>query len=189
MQVTTILGSPRREGNTAKVLEWTETLLVQQGHRVDRINVIDHVVNGCLGCQSCKESRHPPSCSQSDDAVSLFRRMIASDAVIYATPLYTYGFPAQMKALIDRQNCLVTDSGGPDDTSLLKGKPSALLVTCGGPVEDNADLIQQVFIREGLYQEWDVVGQYVVPFCTTPDELGDQAMETARQLAGSIVAG
>ena len=62
-------------------------------------------------------------------------------------------------------------------------------MTCGGPVEENADLIQEAFDRESEYQAWDVVGKYVVPFCSTPDELGDRAMETARQMAGDIVGG
>jgi multimeric flavodoxin WrbA len=187
MQVTTILGSPRKNGNTAQVLELFENLMAQQGHAVDRINIVDYEVKGCLGCQVCQEVRHEPGCKQQDDAVRIFERMIASDAVIYASPLYTYGFTAQMKALIDRHNCLVTGYGSPEYTSLLKGRRTALLVTCGGPVEENADLIQEVFDREGRYEQWDVVGKYVVPFCTTPDALGDRAMETAKQMAGDIV--
>jgi len=91
-------------------------------------------------------------------------------------------------ALIDRQNCLVTGSGS-EYTSLLKGKRSALLVTCGGPIEQNADLIQIVFDREGQYQQWDIVGKYIVPSCTTPEALGDRAMETAKQMVRDIVGG
>jgi len=188
VNVTTILGSPRERGNTATVLGLFEALMVQQGHEVDRIHIVDYRVNGCLGCQACQRASQELACSQQDDAVGIFRRMIASDAVIYATPLYTYGFTAQMKALIDRQNCLVTGSG-PEYTSLLKGKRSALLVTCGGPIEQNADLIQIVFDREGQYQQWDIVGKYIVPSCTTPEALGDRAMETAKQMARDIVGG
>ena len=164
MQVTTVLGSPRKNGNTARVLELFENQVTQQGYDVDRINIVDYEVSGCLGCQACQKVRHEPGCRQQDDAVGIFERMMASDAVIYATPLYTYGFTAQMKALIDRQYCLVTGYDSPEYTSLLKGKRTALLVTCGGPVEENADLIQEAFDREGRYQEWNIVGKYVVPF-------------------------
>jgi multimeric flavodoxin WrbA len=189
MEVTTVLGSPRKEGNTAAVLDLFEKLLAQEGHNVDRINIVDHEVKGCLGCQACREVRYEPGCKQQDDAVGILERIIASDAVIYASPLYTYGFTAQMKALIDRQYCLVTGYGSPDYTSLLKGKRTALLVTCGGPVEKNADLIQEAFDREAQYQQWNVVGKYVVPFCTTPDALGDKAIETAKQMTRDIVGG
>lgn len=187
MKVTTVLGSPREKGNTATVLDLFEKLMVQQGHKVDRINIMDYEVNGCLGCETCRKVRHEPRCRQQDDAVRIFERIIASEAVVYATPLYTYGFTAQMKALIDRQYCLVTGYGSPEYTSLLKGKRTALLVTCGGPIEGNADLIQEAFEREGQYQQWNIVGKYVVPFCTTPDALGDKAMETAKQMTRDIV--
>jgi multimeric flavodoxin WrbA len=189
MRVTTILGSPRKKGNTARVLELFENLMTEQGYQVDRINIVDYEVNGCLGCQACQEVRHEPGCKQQDDAVWIFERMVASDAVVYASPLYTYGFTSQMKALVDRQNCLVTGYGGPEYTPLLGGKRIALLVTCGGPIAENADLIQEAFDRESRYQAWNVVGKYVVPFCSTPDELGDRAMETAKQMAGDIVGG
>ena len=186
MRIATVLGSPRKEGNTARVLGAFEKLMIQQGHAIDRINIVDHEVKGCLGCQACREVRHAPGCRQRDDAVMIFERLIASDAVIYATPLYTYGFTAQMKALIDREYCLVTGYGTPDYSSLLRGKRTALLVTCGGPVEENADLIQTAFDREGDYQQWRIVGKYVVPFCDSPDELGETAWETARQMARDV---
>jgi len=189
MQVTTILGSPRKRGNTATVLGLFEELMVQHGHEVDRIHIVDYEVNGCLGCQACKEAGQELACRQQDDAVGIFKRMIASDAVVHATPLYTYGFTAQMKALIDRENCLVTGYGSPEYRSLLKGKRSALLVTCGGGIEENADLIQKVFDREGQYQQWSIVGKYVVPYCTTPDELGEEALDIARQMARDIMLG
>ena len=187
MQVVTILGSPRKNGNTAKVLELFENLMTQQGNQVDRINIVDYEVKGCLGCQTCKKARYGPGCVQQDDAVKIFERIMASDAVIFASPLYTYSFPAQMKALIDRQNCLVTEYGTSEYTYLLQGKRAALLVTCGGPVEENADLIQEAFDRESRYQQMDVFGMYVVPHCTTPDALGDKALETAKQMAEDIV--
>ena len=132
IRVTTILGNPRKNGNTAKVLEMFEELMTQ---------------------------------------------------------LYTYSFPAQMKALVDRQNCLVTGYGTAEYTPLLGGKRAALLVTCGGPVEENADLIQEAFDRESRYQQMNVFGMYVVPHCTTPDSLGDKAMETAKKMAEDIVGG
>jgi len=93
-----------------------------------------------------------------------------------------------MKALVDRQNCLVTGYGTPEYTALLKGRRAALLVTCGGAIEENADLIQEAFDRESRYQQLDVFGMYVIPFCSTPDELGDRAMETAKQMAVDIMS-
>ena len=186
MKVVTILGSPKKEGNTAKVLGLFEELIVE-GHEVDRVNIAACDVKGCLGCGACQKVPNEPGCVQEDDAASIFERMMGADAVIYASPLYAWGFSSQMKALIDRHFCLVTGYGSPDYKSLLEGKRTALLVTCAGPVENNADLIQESFDRLSNYGQCNIVGKYVVPFCTTPDSIASEAMETAKKMAGDIV--
>jgi NAD(P)H-dependent FMN reductase len=120
------------------------------------------------------------------DAVSVFERMIAADALIYGSPLYCWNFTAQMKALIDRHICLVAGYGTVRHHSLITEKPTALLVTCAGPVKGNADVIQTVFERMGIFCNTRVVNKNVVPFCTTPEALGEDARAAARKLAGDI---
>jgi len=185
MKVMTVLGSPKKNGNTAKVLGLFEEL-IGQDHEVERVNVAACDIKGCLGCCSCQKVPDEPGCVQKDDAVSIFERMIGSDAVIYAAPLYCWGFPSQMKALIDRSFCLATGYGTADYKSLLEGKNTALLVTCGGPIENNADLIQTMFDRINDYGQCNVIGKYVVPFCTTPDSIGAEAMKIAKKMAEDI---
>jgi len=34
----------------------------------------------------------------------------------------------------------------------------------------------------------DAIGKYVVPFCTTPDSISDEAMEIAKKMTGDIIA-
>jgi multimeric flavodoxin WrbA len=185
MKVTTILGSPKKKGNTATVLGAFEELISQR-HEVERIDIADYNIKGCLGCAACKKVPDEPGCVQKDDAVALFERMMEADVIIYATPLYSWGFSAQLKSLIDRHFCLVKDYGTPQYTSLIEDKRTVLLVTCAGPVEDNADLIQEIFTRMNDYLKGSVVGKYIVPFCTTPDAIGEKAMETAKKMAGDI---
>ena len=59
-------------------------------------------------------------------------------------------------------------------------------MTCGGPIENNADLIQGVFDRLNNYGNCNVVGKYVAPSCTTPDAMSDEALETAKKMAKDI---
>ena len=186
MKVATILGSPKKKGNTAKVLGLFEELIAKE-HEVDRINMADYEVKGCLGCGTCQKTSDEPGCVQKDDAMAVFERMRASDAVVYSSPLYCWGFSSQIKALIDRHFCLVTGYGTPDHHSLIENKPTALLVTCGGPIEDNADLIQGIFDRVNNFSKCNVAGKYVVPLCTTPDALGEEAMEIAKKMERDIV--
>ncbi|NTV37015.1 MAG: NAD(P)H-dependent oxidoreductase [Anaerolineaceae bacterium] len=186
MKIITIMGSPRKKGNTAAVLALFEKQ-VSAKHQVERINITDHKINGCLGCDGCQPSLDAPGCKQKDDAVAILNRLIAADVVVYATPVYCWSFSAQMKALIDRHYCLVKWCKGEVASMLFKDKPVALLATCGGSAEYNADLLQAMFDRNMDYLGSKVIGKYVVPDCTTPAELGEKADKIASAMAKDIV--
>ena len=111
MKVLTLLGSPRKTGNTATVLARFEKL-ISRAHRVHRVTIIEHEIRGCLGCAACQAKPDEPGCVQKDDCVSILNQIIESDLVIYATPLYCWCFSSQMKALLDRHYCLVTEYSG-----------------------------------------------------------------------------
>ena len=67
MHVTTLLGSPRKSGNTATVLGWTEDALKASGHTVDRVYLDDKSIRGCLGCNQCKDDSEHVACVRKDD--------------------------------------------------------------------------------------------------------------------------
>ena len=185
MKIITILGSPKKNGNTAKVLSMFEEK-VGENHEVERIHITRYKVGGCLGCYKCQEKKDEPGCVQKDDALAIFEKMIQADAIVYSSPLYCWGFSSQIKPLIDRHVCLVSGYGTPDHDSLISGKPVALLVTCGGPIEGNCDPIQGVFKGIAAYGKVMAKGNFILPFCTTPDAIGDKGAELAANLAKAI---
>lgn len=189
MKVLSIFGGPRKNGNTVAVLNWVEEELGGLGHEVERVDVVDKSVGGCLGCANCQKFPDEPGCVQEDDALSIFARMLHSDVILYSCPLYCWSFPAQLKLLIDRHFCLVTGYNVGEPKSLIQDHRTALLVTCAGPVENNANLIIETFLRFSDYLLARPVGELVVPFCTTPDALGEdirsQASKFARKIIGS----
>jgi multimeric flavodoxin WrbA len=186
MKVTTILGSPKKNGNTAKVLGFLEEL-IKNDHDLNRVNAAFKDVSGCMGCYACQKVPDEPGCVQDDDAASVFEQIIDADVVVYAAPLYCWGFPAQMKPLIDRSLCLSTGYGTPEHKSLVKGKRVALLVTCDGPIDNNADLIQSVFDRFTSFLQCDVIGKYIVPFCLKPNAVDETGAEIAKKMAADML--
>lgn len=184
MKIVTVLGSPRKRGNTVTVLKAFEDR-VKAPHRLERVNLVDYVINGCLGCNACQKKLNEAGCVQKDDAVMILNKHIAADVIIYATPLYVWSFSAQMKALLNRQYCLVKWNAT-ESSSLFEGKRTALLVTCGGTEENDADLIKETFDRAMAYAHCEVVGKYVVPDCTLPKALGDKAEKTAAAMFRDI---
>jgi multimeric flavodoxin WrbA len=181
MTILTILGSPRKRGNTATVLKEFEAL-ARPHATLRRINIIDANVAGCRGCNACQRVLDRPACVQKDDANHILTRIIAADLVVYAAPVYVWDFPAQMKALMDRHYCLAKNTSIPEPTYLLKDKPTVLLTTCGGTAEENADLLRIIFRREMSYLHGRVVGEFVLPSCTLPSELGRRPHEMARHM-------
>ena len=55
MQITSLLGSPKKKGNTATVLGWVEEELKSLGHDVERIYLNNQGLSGV--CQMPRESR------------------------------------------------------------------------------------------------------------------------------------
>lgn len=187
MDIVTILGSPRRNGNTATVLSAFETHLAPR-HTIQRINVVDATIHGCLGCDYCQ--RHPgsPLCAQKDDANAIFERMMQADLLVYASPLYAWDFTAQMKALLDRHYCLTKWKGDQVDRSFLEGKRVMLLVTCGGEIENNADVIQIIFQREMECARCTIAGIHILPGCSTPREIGERLNPLVETMLSEVAA-
>ncbi|MBI4964118.1 MAG: flavodoxin family protein [Desulfomonile tiedjei] len=186
MRIETVLGSPRKKGNTGKVLGWVEEALEARGHSVNRIQLVDHKINGCKGCWTCKKSKDKPGCPQKDDAVEILERLLDSDLVLYATPVYFWGPTAQIKAFVDRHCSLVTGYGTAQWQSLMAGKRIGLVVTCEDGIENNVDLLAEMFKRFADYLKCDHAGEIVIPFASKPDAMGDQARARAIAFANQL---
>ena len=186
MKVLTILGSPRENGNTNSVLTWLEDELKKNGHEVDRANVAGKKIGGCLSCYKCQGPDVEFECAQRDDGTEILDKLKTVDAIVVGTPLYCWSFPGQVKCLIDRMLSQGKHYMTPEHISSIDGKPVALVITCGGPVEDNADLLPRVFERIAGYIKGNLVDTHVIPGCT--DKPSEGAEEKARKLASVITA-
>lgn len=187
MNITTLLGSAKKKGNTATVLGWVEEELKATGHSVERIYLHNKSINGCMGCAKCREHADKIACVQKDDAAGIMEKMIASDVVLFASPLYFWGFTAQIKALIDRGYALVTNYHQPNQTSLMKGKRVGLLGTGAGSFENNAEGMFTAFDRTVGYFMAEKAGELYVGGCATPDKLAADVKDKAVELARSLV--
>jgi multimeric flavodoxin WrbA len=185
MPVMTILGSPRRQGNTARVLGWVEEQLQAAGHQIDAANMLDYEVHGCGECLACKKGT-VKLCSIDDDAIALLRRMVAADLVLIAAPVFCWGFPAQIKGLIDRTFCLMDFDKARPGAPRLHDKPMALLLTGGGEEADNADLVVRGFQHLVEYLKGRMVGHLFIAGCTKPEKMADDVKGLAVQFATTL---
>ena len=188
MKVLCLQGSPRKNGNTNKILGWVEEALTEAGHEIEHIYVADKHIGGCISCYQCQQDPDELVCSVQDDGNAILASIAAADAVIYATPLYCWDFSGQMKPLIDRHISLVTGFMDPaTHKSHVEGTRAGLLVTCGGPAgEGNTDCISTIFRRMADFGKCQVAAELIVPHCMSPDDLGDDQKKIAQEFAEEL---
>lgn len=186
MKTLTILGSPKKKGQTSKVLQIFEDKLATHGHEVERINVVEYQLNGCLGCYACTRTLDEPGCVQKDDFQAIYEKMSAADAIVYASPLYGWDVTAQIKTLFDRHFSLVKGAYTVEHQSFLEDKTISFLITCGGAEENNADLVRPLFDRFVNYVKAKDGGKYIVTHSMAPDFI-QRAEEVAENMAARIM--
>ena len=71
------------------------------GNEVDFITLKDKQISFCKGCLACQKTG---KCVIKDDVAKIMDKVIDSDIVVWATPIYYYEMSGQMKVLIDRLN-------------------------------------------------------------------------------------
>ena len=144
MNVCILMGSPRKEGNTAALLKPFIEELEKSGAAVETHWLYDLDIRPCLACRACQKDWTIFGCAQADDGQRLFDRLMAADLIVFATPIYSWYCTPPMKALMDRMvygmNKYYGAEKGP---SLWAGKAVALLTTCGYRPEKGADLFEE----------------------------------------------
>lgn len=141
MKLCILMGSPRKNGNTAALLVPFCEELRAGGHAYDMVWLHDKTIAPCTACRVCQKDWTAFGCRIPDDAQELFTLVLSCDLLLLATPIYSWYCTPPMKALLDRlvygMNKYYGEQKGP---ALWAGKQVALLSTCGYPPEKGADL-------------------------------------------------
>lgn len=190
MKVIGLQGSPRRKGSTALMMGWLAEELRAGGHEVEIIDMAARQVRACMGCLTCQQAPDTLTCAIGDEGNAIMERMAAADAVIYATPLYCWGFSGHIKSLLDRHLAFVTGFGDPAaHRSHLAGKRAALLVCCGGPAgPGNTDLIEEQFRRLMAFAQMEIVALEIAGSLHGPHQLNDTHRAQAHRLATALTS-
>lgn len=142
MKILVINASPRgAKSNTMYLTDAFVRGLMSSGDcRVKTFELASLKISQCIGCFSCWKTT-PGQCVFSDDAQHVLDYMLAADIVIWSFPLYFFGVPSKMKALLDRQLPLTSPlMSGSEDVLIngghkfrfnISGKKIVLISTCG----------------------------------------------------------
>ena len=91
--------SPRRNGNTTRLILEGMEIARAEGHTTETIYLSDLKITPCQGCGACSING---ICVLKDDLPELQAKIIRSDRLILAAPIFFMGVNAQTKIMIDR---------------------------------------------------------------------------------------
>lgn len=102
MRIMILNGSPKRDASDTMHMTraFVKGMNETGENAVHTIHVIDRHIEYCTGCFSCM--RNGGDCIRKDDMKELLEEILGSDILIFSFPLYCYGMPAPLKAVIDR---------------------------------------------------------------------------------------
>lgn len=118
-----LVGSPRRNGNSATLAEAVRRGAEAAGSDVT-LRFLDDYISGFL--RDCRQCRRPDGeCAIDDPYRALFfQDFLPARGVIFCSPIYWYGVSAQIKAFFDRSFCYYAASypGSEDALAAMAGK-------------------------------------------------------------------
>lgn len=127
MKIIGIEGSPRKTGNTEKLVRRILAGVEEAGGTSEFFKLADLTINHCQGCGACRATG---ACAMQDDMDRLIDAIQASDAVVLGSPIYMWQVSGMIKVFMDRLCRLLT----PTYQSRLNGpKKIAFAYTQGNP--------------------------------------------------------
>lgn len=99
-KVLILSGSPRKGGNSDILCDEFARGAQEAGNEVEKIRVASKKIYPCSACYYCRD--HGGACVHKDDMAEVLQKMIDSDVLVLASPVYFYSIDAQLKAVIDR---------------------------------------------------------------------------------------
>jgi multimeric flavodoxin WrbA len=153
MKVLALNSSPRRNEDSYTVMMLNHLVegMREAGADVEIVNLREKKIRNCIGCLTCW-TKTPGLCVHKDDmTLELFPKWLASDLVVYASPLYFHTINAAMSTFMERtlpKALPFFEQGGDGQTfHPLRSKPpsSVLLTVCGFPEASEFNAMLEFF--------------------------------------------
>jgi len=111
MEIVAICGSPRRNGNTATLIEALLEGAREAGAATTRFDAARMSIGDCDADRACLESAEA-TCILQDDMQQIYQALRRADAWVFGTPVYFWNVAAPLKRVIDRLYAFYTNEGG-----------------------------------------------------------------------------
>lgn len=142
MKVVAFNGSPRRDGNTSRLIHEVFKPLAAAGIETELVQVGGTLLHGCTACYRCYETRNGRCIIESDPLNEWIEKIQQADGILLGSPTYFADVTAELKALIDRVGFVAGANG-----NFLKRKVGAAVIAVrrGGAIHA-FDTINHLFL-------------------------------------------
>lgn len=111
MKVIAFNGSARKDGNTAKLINYTFEELAKEGIETELMQLSGKPLHGCIACYKCFASKDRRCAVTDDCANECIAKMDEANGIIIGSPTYFAGITPEAKALIDRCGMVARANG------------------------------------------------------------------------------
>lgn len=99
MKILALSTSPRVGGNTDLLTDEFLRGACDHGCQVDKIHTARLSIAPCTQCDACYQHNQ---CTLQDDMTRLYQKILETDCLLFASPIYFMAHAAQAKLIIDR---------------------------------------------------------------------------------------
>lgn len=104
MKVMAFNGSPRKNWNTAILLNNALEGAASQGAETELIHLYDYSYKGCISCFACKlkGGKSYGRCAVNDDLKAILKKVEEADAIILGSPIYFGMTTGEIRSFLER---------------------------------------------------------------------------------------
>ena len=112
MKVVAFNGSPRKDGNTAILINHVFRELEKEGVETELVQLSGRTIHGCIACYRCFENKDQQCAVKNDFLNECIEKMVKADGIVLGSPVYFADLTPELKALIDRAGFVSMANGG-----------------------------------------------------------------------------
>ena len=136
MNILVLNGSPKAKSDTMHLTRnFLEGIQAATDAQVTVVDVIKKNIRPCTGCFGCW-ARGDGKCVLQDDQNAILEAYVRADLIIWSFPLYCFGMPSHLKAVLDRtiplvKMNMVEENGRVQHVGLVDFSKKHTVVICG----------------------------------------------------------
>ncbi|MBT4483721.1 MAG: flavodoxin family protein [Candidatus Latescibacteria bacterium] len=108
MKILAVSGSPRKDGNTERLLKTALDIIESHGIQTEFFSLREKSILTCNACMGCEKG---PRCILDDDFDPIFNAMVESDGFIIGSPVYFGSATGEVTAFLDRAGYVARKNG------------------------------------------------------------------------------